>query len=368
MLEVGSKESSDKERRNRVRQENRVKRRSAGYFVRPSRGPRRATLDRGSKVSRSVRWLFVAVAFLNACSAAAQASSSDSTAAPQPVAAHADSAAASPQSSGSEPVILIGAGDISGCESEGDYLTAEMLDTIPGIVFTTGDHAYPTGTFQQFRDCYDRAWGRHKSRTRPTPGNHDYMTQRGIPYFNYFGELAGTRGQGYYAYDAGAWRVIVLNSEIPARRGSAQERWLRSELAANSRRCIAAYWHRPLYSSVREERRFRAEIKPLWDALYDAGADVVINGHDHVYERFSKMDPNGRSDDRGIRQFIVGTGGRSLYPFGRPAPNSEVRHNGSYGLLKLSLYEDRYEWEFVAPAGSDFSDSGSDVCHPPRAN
>lgn len=265
-------------------------------------------------------------------------------------------------------MILIGAGDISGCETEGDYLTAEMLDTIPGIVFTTGDHAYPTGTFQQFRDCYDRAWGRHKSRTRPTPGNHDYMTQRGIPYFNYFGELAGKRGDGYYAYDAGAWRVIVLNSEIPARRGSAQERWLRSELATNPRRCIAAYWHRPMFSSVREERRFRTEVKPMWDALYEAGADVVINGHDHVYERFAKMDPNGRLDERGIRQFIIGTGGRSLYPFGRPAQNSEVRDNSTYGLLKLSLYDDRYEWEFVAPPGADFSDSGSDVCHPPRVN
>lgn len=260
--------------------------------------------------------------------------------------------------------MLIGAGDISGCESDGDYLTAEMLDTIPGIVFTTGDHAYPTGTFQQFRDCYDRAWGRHKARTRPTPGNHDYMTQRATPYFNYFGEAAGKRGEGYYAYDAGAWRVIVLNSEIPTRRGSSQERWLRAELEANGRQCILAYWHRPLYSSVREERRFREQVKPLWDALYDAGADVVVNGHDHVYERFSKMDPSGKLDaQKGIRQFIVGTGGRSLYPFGRPSEHSQVRNNTTYGVLKLTLRDGGYDWEFITPPGATFSDSGSDECN-----
>jgi acid phosphatase type 7 len=315
-------------------------------------------------VIRSNRWLFVTAFLLPACAAVGQSPTPEAAAAAAPpVELQRDTSAAADRTSPVEPVILIGAGDISGCETDGDYLTAEMLDTIPGIIFTTGDHAYPTGTFQQFRDCYDRAWGRHKDRTRPTPGNHDYMTQQGAPYYNYFGDRAGKRGEGYYAYDAGAWRVIVLNSEIPTRRGSAQERWLREELAQNPRECIIAYWHRPLYSSVRAERRFREAIKPLWDALYAAGADVVLNGHDHVYERFARMDANGRRDEQGIRQFIIGTGGRSLYPFGRPAPYSEVRDNTTYGLLKMTLRDGGYDWEFVAPPGSTFSDSGSDDCH-----
>jgi acid phosphatase type 7 len=325
-------------------------------------------------VKRSSPWMLpVSLLVLVACSATAQGVAAKAPEPPAPAAAPAPMSASVAVDSGAvatpssdEPVVLVGAGDIAGCETDGDYLTAEMLDTIPGIVFTVGDHAYPTGTFQQFRDCYDRAWGRHKARTRPSPGNHDYMTQQGAPYFNYFGANAGERGKGYYAYDAGSWRVIVLNSEIPARRGSPQERWLRAELSENPRECLVAYWHRPLYSSVRDERRFRLEVKPLWDALYAAGADVIINGHDHVYERYAKLDPNGRRDDRGIRQFIVGTGGRSLYPFGRPSQHSEVRDNTTYGLLKLTLHAGRYEWEFVAPTGAAFSDSGGDACHPPR--
>jgi acid phosphatase type 7 len=310
-----------------------------------------------------MRWLSVTAILLPACSAVGQISTTNAADAVVPAGVQSDTSAPADRSD-AEPVVLIGAGDIAGCESEGDFLTAELLDTIPGIIFTTGDHAYPTGTFQQFRDCYDRAWGRHKERTRPTPGNHDYMTQQGVPYYNYFGDRAGRRGEGYYAYDAGSWRVIVLNSEIPTRRGSPQERWLREELARNPRECIVAYWHRPLYSSVRAERRFREAIKPLWDALYAAGADVVLNGHDHVYERFARMDPNGTLDEAGIRQFIIGTGGRSLYPFGRPAPNSEVRHNAGYGLLKLTLREGSYDWEFVGTPVTDFADSGSDKCHP----
>jgi acid phosphatase type 7 len=327
---------------------------------------------RGFAVKRSFPWMLPAALLLVACSATAQSAGTPAPEAPAPVAAaavadsgaHVEPSSAAPISS--EPVILIGAGDIAGCESDGDYLTAEILDTIPGIIFTVGDHAYPTGTFQQFRDCYDRAWGRHKARTRPSPGNHDYMTQAGGPYFNYFGAAAGERGRGYYAYDAGAWRVIVLNSEIPARRGSPQERWLRAELETNPRECIIAYWHRPLYSSVRDDRRYRMEVKPLWDVLYAAGADVVINGHDHVYERYAKLDPNGRRDEGGIRQFIVGTGGRSLYPFGRPSPHSEVRDNTTYGLLKFSLYDGRYEWQFVPAGASTFTDSGTDSCSPRR--
>lgn len=317
---------------------------------------------------RSTRWFLVAAFVLAGCSVSGQAPAPEvpaTAAAPAPDSSAAPAATVEqPASGGSEPAVLIGAGDIAGCESEGDKMTADVLDTIPGTVFTTGDHAYPVGSFQQFRDCYDRAWGRHKARTRPTPGNHDYMTAGGRPYYNYFGATAGPSGRGYYSYSLGAWHIIVLNSEIPARRGSAQERWLRSELAANANRCVLAYWHRPLFSSVRRERRYRSEIRPIWDALYEAGADVVLNGHDHVYERFARQNPEGEIDnERGIRQFIIGTGGRSLYPFGEPAPNSEVRTNQTYGLLKLTLHEDRYDWEFVWADGVYFTDSGSTNCH-----
>lgn len=317
---------------------------------------------------RSTRWYAVAIFALVGCSVSGQ---TPAPATPEPAAAVTpDSVAApvataeQPAAGGSAPAVLIGAGDIAGCESDGDRLTAEILDTIPGTIFTTGDHAYPTGTFQQFRDCYDRAWGRHKARTRPTPGNHDYMTSGARPYYNYFGAAAGQSGRGYYSYSLGAWHIIVLNSEIPTRRGSPQERWLRSELAANTNRCVLAYWHRPLFSSVRAEQRYRDEIRPFWQALYEAGADVVLNGHDHVYERFARQNPDGEVDEeRGIRQFIVGTGGRSLYPFGEPATNSEARTNETYGLLKLTLHDDRYDWEFVTPLGAAFSDSGSANCH-----
>lgn len=319
---------------------------------------------------RSTRWLIVAAFTLVGCTLGGQTPPPEGPAAVAPPAsAPSPDSAATPggeqtSSAPSAPAVLIGAGDIAGCESDGDMLTAEILDTIPGTIFTVGDHAYPTGTFQQFRDCYDRAWGRHKARTRPSPGNHDYMTPGARPYYNYFGDAAGQAGRGYYSYSLGSWHIIALNSEIPARRGSAQERWLKAELAANQSRCVLAYWHRPLFSSVREERRYRAEIRPIWDALYEAGVDVVINGHDHVYERYERQNPAGEIDrERGIRQFIVGTGGRSLYPFGDPAPNSEVRTNQTYGLLKLTLHEDRYDWEFVTPPGASFTDSGTTNCH-----
>jgi 3',5'-cyclic AMP phosphodiesterase CpdA len=320
-------------------------------------------------VFSSTRWFVVALFLLMGCTLSGQTPPTDGSTVVAPVVPDPDSsvspaAAGSVSSEPAEPAVMIGAGDIAGCESDGDRLTAEILDTIPGTIFTTGDHAYPTGTFQQFRDCYDRAWGRHKARTRPSPGNHDYMTPGARPYYNYFGAAAGQSGRGYYSYSLGSWHIIVLNSEIQTRRGSPQERWLRAELAANTNRCVLAYWHRPLFSSVREERRYRTDILPLWTALYDAGADVVLNGHDHVYERFARQDPAGKVDEeRGIRQFIVGTGGRSLYPFGDPAANSEARTNETYGLLKLTLHEDRYDWEFVTPPGAPFSDSGTTNCH-----
>lgn len=259
-------------------------------------------------------------------------------------------------------VVLVGAGDIAHCGSTGDEETAELLDAIPGTVFTAGDNAYPAGTATQFARCYDPSWGRHKARTRPSPGNHDYRTTAAAGYFEYFGAQAGPVGRGYYSYDLGDWHLISLNSNISMRAGSAQEQWLRADLSATSQRCVLAYWHHARFSSSTGHGS-QKQTQPLWEALHHHGAEIVIAGHDHVYERFAPQTPDGRADaDRGIRQFVVGTGGRGHYGFGTPLPNSEVRDNTSFGVLKLTLNRGSYTWTFVSRGGS-FTDSGSGTCH-----
>lgn len=259
------------------------------------------------------------------------------------------------------PFVLVGAGDIAYCYSKGDEATAALLDQTPGMVFTTGDNAYPNGTDAEFADCYGPSWGRHKARTRPTPGNHEYYSGGG-GYFRYFGHLAGESGTGYYSYRLGDWHIIALNSEIDVRAGSSQEQWLRAELAASDARCTLAYWHRPLFSSGWHGSDGR--MKAIWKTLYDAGADVVLSGHDHVYERFAPQRADGTVDpERGIRQFIIGTGGSDLRAFGATAANSEVRHSESFGVLKLTLHSYHYAWEFIPVAGAAFTDAGTDSCH-----
>ena len=208
--------------------------------------------------------------------------------------------------------VLVGAGDIASCSNPGDQNTAELLDDIEGTVFTLGDNAYPEGTDAQFEDCYDSSWGRHEQRTRPALGNHDYMTDDAEPYFDYFGSKAGERGKGYYSYDLGEWHIVVLNSNCEevggCQAGSPQERWLREDLAERSRHCTLAYFHHALFSSGRHGSH--SFMRPIWETLYEAGVDVVLSAHDHHYERFAPQDPNGKPDpERGIRQFIVGTGG-----------------------------------------------------------
>jgi acid phosphatase type 7 len=282
--------------------------------------------------------------------------------------------------------VLVGAGDISGCswweheieeprdlgrigekilglETYADERTAELLDRIPGTVFTVGDHVYPNGTPQQYADCYDPTWGRHKERTRPAPGNHDYYTQDAIGYFQYFGKLAGDPGKGYYSYELGSWHIVVLNSYLESHAESPQGRWLRSELAARADLCTLAYWHKPRFSSGRHGSD--PAIEPLWEILYTAGVDVVVNGHDHHYERFARQTPEGDIDSKhGIRQFVVGTGGAPLRSFTARIMNSDAVNDQVNGVLKLMLDTGRYQWEFVPVEGETFSDSGEDHCHP----
>ena len=260
----------------------------------------------------------------------------------------------------SDPV-FVGAGDISNCSRTQDEETAKLLDNISGTVFTLGDNVYPDGTASQFRDCYEPTWGRHKNRTRPSPGNHDYHTSGASGYYNYFGAAAGDPSKGYYSYNLGAWHIIALNSEITQSAGSAQEQWLRADLAANPKTCTLAYWHKPRFSSGQHGNI--AASQPLWQALYDYGADVILNGHDHTYERFAPQSPNGQADSsRGIRQFVVGTGGAGLYPFPSIQPNSQVRNNTTYGVLKLTLHATSYDWQFIPIAGQIFTDSGTGNC------
>lgn len=263
--------------------------------------------------------------------------------------------------------MLLAAGDIASCTSSGDEATAALVDARPAAaVVTLGDNAYDRGTPREFAECYEPSWGRSRTRTRPSPGNHDYGTRGAAGYFGYFGAAAGDPATGYYSYDVGTWHVVSLNSNctaVPCGPGSAQERWLRADLAASNTRCTLAYWHHPRFSSGRVHGS-SSVVAPLWRALYDAGADVVLAGHEHHYERFAPLDPAGGPDEaRGIRSFVVGTGGRSLYPFGPPVPGSEVRDRSTFGVLSLTLHAEGYDWAFLPVAGGWFTDQGSGRCH-----
>jgi len=256
-----------------------------------------------------------------------------------------------------DSVVFVGAGDISDCDNDNDESTAQLLDAIPGTVFTTGDNVYSSGTSAQFAECYDPTWGRHKDRTKPIPGNHDYRTSDASGYFQYFNNIPS-----YYAYDLGSWRIYALNSEIDVSEASVQVLWLQADLLANPRQCILAYWHKPRWSSG-DHHGSDPEFQTLWQIFYEAGAEVVLNGHEHSYERFAPMNAAGEADPLGLREFVVGTGGKDLYDFGRALPASEARDDTSFGVLKLTLRPNGYDWEFVPVAGSTFTDSGSTDCH-----
>lgn len=262
--------------------------------------------------------------------------------------------------------VLVGAGDIASCSSKGDEATANLIGGIAGTVFTTGDNVYPSGTPAEFENCYEPSWGQHKARTKPSSGDHDYKTENASGYFDYFGAVAGDSNEGYYSYDLGNWHVVVLNTKCATvggcEDGSPMVEWLEEDLAANSGPCTLTYFHHPLFSSGQHGNITR--MRSIWEALYAENVDVVLNGHDHNYERFAPQNPNGEADPaRGIREFVVGTGGADLRSFGAVEPNSEVRNSNTHGVLKLTLHPERYEWRFVPEAGKTFADYGSTSCH-----
>jgi calcineurin-like phosphoesterase family protein len=255
-------------------------------------------------------------------------------------------------------VTLAAAGDIASCSSGNQSsATARLVDRVPGMVLTLGDNAYPDGTTANYR-CYNTTWGRFKSRTHPAPGNHDYH-QSGAPgYFSYFGSAAGPRGRGYYSFNAGAWHIVSLNSESNL---SAETTWLKADLAASRAKCTLAYWHQPLFTSGAVHPP-ATRMRPLYTILYNAGAELVLSGHNHQYERFAPQTPTGGLDrSRGIVQFVAGTGGNGLYGFRSPMRNSQVRYRG-YGVLRLELRPSGYTYSFVPVSGS-FRDTGSGSCH-----
>jgi choice-of-anchor A domain-containing protein len=262
--------------------------------------------------------------------------------------------------------VFVGAGDIADCGSNAAGATAQLLDSIPGTVFTLGDNAYPDGATDEYNNCYEPTWGHHKARTHPALGDNDYNTGTASPSFDYFGAALGDPNKGYYSYDVGAWHIITLNSNCSEIGGcgldSDQGRWLQADLAAHPTACILAIHHQPLFSSGGGS----TAVQDFWEPLYAAGADIVLSGHRHTYERFAQQDPSGVADPgRGIRQFVVGTGGASLHSFDSEAPNSEVRNDTTHGVLKLTLHPTSYDWEFVPIAGETFTDSGSTNCVTP---
>ena len=269
-------------------------------------------------------------------------------------------------SSGGDPV-LVGAGDIGSCESVGDDETAALLDDIEGTIFTAGDNGYDDGSLEEFMECFQPNWGRHKARIRPAPGNHEYYADPpGSGYFTYFGAAAGPPGKGWYSYDLGAWHIIVLNTnreceEISCAAGDEQERWLRADLEAHPNLCTLAIYHHPRFSSG--DHGNNDFVQDFWTTLYDHHVDVVLNGHDHSYERFAPQDARGDADPTGVREFVVGTGGVGHYDMHVPEPNSEVMQNSENGVLKLTLHASSYDWEFITAAGGKFHDSGTGACH-----
>ena len=278
------------------------------------------------------------------------------------------------------PPVIVAAGDIACDPASRSFhhgrgaaaachmgATARLLGKLhPVVVLTLGDNQYENGTLAKFRRSYDRSWGRLKGRTRPAPGNHDYRTGGAAGYFGYFGAAAGRRSTGYYSFDVGGWHLIALNSECAqvggCARGSRQVRWLRADLAAHPARCTLAYWHKPRFSSGMHGND--ATYTAFWQTLYRAGAEVVLVGHDHDYERFAPQTPTGRADPTsGIRQLVVGTGGKTHYGFRTIRANSQVRNSGTFGVLRLTLRPSGYDWRFVPEPGKSFTDRGHGSCH-----
>jgi hypothetical protein len=337
-----------------------------------SLAPKHLSDPRSRRASRARR--LVSTASVALASATTQCSDPYGPSDPYPPLPPASADAASASS-----FILVGAGDIASCGTGGDEKTAPLVENIlkadpTATAFVAGDNVYEDGSAAEYRDCYDPTWGRFKARTRPSLGNHEYDgVELAKPAFDYFGDAlwgnSRARG-GYYSFNLGeSWHVVVLNSNpdfVPTVVGSPQDKWLREDLAANSRPCIAAIWHHPRFFSSSDPASTlqRGVVKPFWQALYAAGADLVLNGHAHNYERFSPQTPDGAADpEKGIRQFIIGTGGKGVGAVTKVHPNSQVREGKTFGVLKLTLSPGSYAWEFLPEAGKAFTDAGRGDCH-----
>lgn len=285
---------------------------------------------------------------------------------------------AGPASTSNDPTpspddpILLAAGDIAANPpgaAGNDELTARILDRVvaanPGrvAIAAVGDLAYESGTAQEFAARYDPTWGRHRDLTLPVPGNHEYKTRGASGYYGYWGARAGEPGLGYYAQDLGAWRLYALNSEIPHDAGSPQVQWLRSDLARHPAVCVLAFTHHPRFSSG--SHGSDGGITPIWQALQDAGAEILLGGHDHNYQRFAPQTATGvRDDGRGVRQWVVGMGGIGLYRFDRPIANTEAWDTSGYGVLQLTLHPASYDFQYLGVDGNAYTDSGTGIaCH-----
>ena len=263
------------------------------------------------------------------------------------------------------PATLLTAGDVADCTLTTDTATGLLLDTHPGPIALLGDIAYPNGRAVDFTNCFEPAWGRHKARMLPVPGNHEYETSNAAPYYSYFGAVAADPSKGYYSYDLGTWHIVALNSNcgnVSCSAGSTQETWLRQDLAAHPSACTLAYWHHPRFSSG--EHGNTSSMSAIWKALVEGGADVALSGHDHDYERFVAQSDSGVATAAGVVQFVVGTGGSTLRAFTSAKPaNSVVRDATSNGVLSLTLNAGSYSWNFLPVAGKTFADSGTATCH-----
>lgn len=260
-----------------------------------------------------------------------------------------------------DEVIFSGAGDVATCANTGDEMTASLLDNIPGLVFVLGDAVQGDGGEREFTDCYTPSWGHLLDRTRPVPGNHDYNTPGAAAYFAYFGDSAGAAGQGYYSFNYGAWHVVALNSNVDIGPGSDQAAWLEADLAANPSGCTLLMAHHPRFSSG--AAGVTGRLNHAFQIAYDAGADIVLGGDAHHYERFAPMNPRGQIEpERGIRQFVVGTGGAALTGLGERWKATEFRQANNWGVLKLTLRPGSYAWEFIPVVADGWSDSGEASC------
>lgn len=269
-----------------------------------------------------------------------------------------------------ESVTLYAAGDIADCRTAkaaaGGARTAALIAPLLerdrlARVLTLGDSTYPDGALSEFNDCYGPTWGRLKQVTHPAPGNHEYRTPGAAGYFDYFGAAAGPGRRGYYRFQLGAWQVFSLNSFLEPKEHAAQLAWLKQELADNRALCTLAYWHHPLFSSGEYGSQ---RMRDAWDILYAANADLVLTGHDHLYERFAPQDGAGRLDrSKGITQFVVGTGGAELLPIKEKLPNSAASQTMQFGVLKLVLHATQFDWQFLSADSSSAIDSGKQDCH-----